>query len=133
MEGHCTILSFSFSIQKKLQVVSSPSKPVVVSSNHVVVAANSSANVGATVENRGVKRGADIDFEAFSDAKRRKTNEKGGKGEALWKDGPWGGADVRLPAWQFSDLGSSQLKSVLNKPIEGLILCLFNKNLKTTR
>ena len=117
---------------KKLQVVSSPSKPVVVSSNHVVVAANSSANVGATVENRGVKRGADIDFEAFSDAKRRKTNEKGGKGEALWKDGPWGGADVRLPAWQFSDLGSSQLKSVLNKPIEGLILGLFNRNLKTT-
>ena len=85
MEGHCTILSFSFSIQKKLQVVSSPSKPVVVSSNHVVVAANSSANVGATVENRGVKRGADIDFEAFSDAKRRKTNEKGGKGETLWQ------------------------------------------------
>ena len=61
---------------------------MVVSSNHVVVAANSSANanigvgasVGVGVENRGVKRGADIDFEAFSDAKRRKTNEKGGKG-----------------------------------------------------
>ncbi len=32
---------------------------------------------GAT---RGVKR-ADIDFEAFSDAKRRKPNEKGGKGK----------------------------------------------------
>jgi hypothetical protein len=42
------------------------------SANHMVTAAAS--------ENRGVKRGADIDFEAFSDAKRRKTNEKGGKG-----------------------------------------------------
>jgi len=64
-------------------VVSSPSKPVVVSSNHVVVAANPSASANVGVENRGVKRGADIDFEAFSEAKRRKTNEKGGKGESF--------------------------------------------------
>ncbi len=64
--------------------MSSPTKPVVVSSsqfNQFSGGNSGSSNIvvetGAT---RGVKRGADIDFEAFNDAKRRKTNEKGGKG-----------------------------------------------------
>ena len=57
------------------------SNHMTVSSNHMTVVNSSASNVVA--ENRGVKRGADInfDFEAFSDAKRRKTNEKGGKGK----------------------------------------------------